>query len=116
MPLNITNIRKETKIMKKEKLITRTIISTNYAIMAVNVTKGTVETVNVTISGERDDKYAVDYCNKMWENTTTFEDVHKAVAVTSAEVVETLYGMPESIFMEYATILPPRGSKAEKAE
>lgn len=102
--------------MKKEKLITRTIISTNYAIMAVNVNKGTVKTVNITISGERDDKYAVEYCNKLFENDTTSGEVNKAVAVTSAEVVETLYGMPESIFMEYATILPPRGSKAEKAE
>ncbi len=102
--------------MKKEKLITRTIISTNYAIMAVNVNTGIVKTVNVTISGERDDKYAVDYCNKLFETNSPSGEINKAVAVTSAEVVETLYGMPESIFMEYATILPPRGSKAEKAD
>ena len=102
--------------MKKEKMITRTIISTNYTVMAVNVTKGTVGSANITLSGERDDNFALACCNKAYENATNLGDIFKAVAVTSAETIETLYGMPESIFMEHAVVLPPRGSKKESEE
>ena len=103
----------------KEKMITRTIISTNYSIMSVNVNKGTVETVEITLSGNRDDEKVLKYCNEMWQNAVNncgMDDLHKAVAVTSAEEVETLYGMPESTFMKYAVVLPPRGTKKESEE
>ena len=95
----------------KEKMITRTIVSTNYTVMCVDVATAKVDNRFYTYAGVRDDAKCLSILNDVYKGTTD-----KAVAVTSAEEVETLYGMPESVFMKYAVVLPPRGTKKEQEE
>ena len=95
----------------KEKMITRTIVSTNYTVMCVDVATAKVDNRLYTFAGSRDDVKCLAIINDLYKETTD-----KAVAVTSAEEVETLYGMPESTFMKYAVVLPPRGTKKEAEE
>jgi hypothetical protein len=40
----------------------------------------------------------------------------KAVSIVGSEVKETLYGMSEADFIRYATVLPPRGTKAKEED
>ena len=95
----------------KEKMITRTIVSTNYTVMCVDVATAKVDNRLYSFAGVRDDAKCLSIINDLYKETTD-----KAVAVISAEEVETLYGMPESVFMKYAVVLPPRGTKKEQEE
>lgn len=95
----------------KEKMITRTIVSTNYNVMCVDVATAKVDNRLYTFVGSRDDVKCLATINDLYKETTD-----KAVAVISAEEVEILYGMPESTFMKYAVVLPPRGTKKEAEE
>lgn len=99
--------------MKKEKMITRTIESTKYAIMCVNPDENSCYDTEITLSGSREDSSAISALNETFKNNGSN---HIAVMVKSAETTETLYGMPESFFMAYAVILPPRGTKKETEE
>ena len=94
--------------MKKEKMITRTIESTKYAIMCVNPEENSCYDTEITLSGSREDSSAISALNETFKNNGSN---HIAVMVKSAETIETLYGMPESFFMTYAVVLPPRGNK-----
>ena len=95
----------------KEKMITRTIVSTNYTVVCVDIATAKVENRVYTFAGVKDESKCLAIINDLYKETT-----EKAVAVTSAEEVETLYGMPESTFMKYAVVLPPRGTKKEAEE
>ena len=95
----------------KEKMITRTIVSTNYTVMCVDIATAKVENRVYTFAGVKDESKCLAIINDLYKETT-----EKAVAVTSADEVETLYGMPESTFMKYAVVLPPRGTKKEAEE
>lgn len=95
----------------KEKMITRTIASTNYTVMCVDVATAKVDYRTYSFAGNRDDVKCLANINDLYKETT-----EKAVAVTYAEEVETLFGMPESTFMKYAVVLPPRGTKKEQEE
>ena len=99
--------------MKKEKMITRTIESTKYAIMCVNPEENSCYDTEITLSGSREDSSAISALNEKFKNNGSN---HIAVMVKSAETIETLYGMQESFFMSYAVILPPRGTKKEAEE
>ena len=99
--------------MKKEKMITRTIESTKYTVMCVNPEENTCYDTEVTFSGSREDSSAISALNETFKSNNSN---HIAIMVKSAETIETLYGMPESFFMAYAVVLPPRGTKKETEE
>ena len=89
----------ETKTMRKEKMITRTIVTTNAEIMAFNLDTNEVITLNESYIGNLSDKdiekqFAIDY-----ENSAKF------LKLDNAEVTEKLYGLPETKFLEYAVEL-----------
>ena len=88
--------------MKKERMITRTIKSTEITIMAVNTTNASVFDKVITVVGEYDMSNALEVAR---ENDTETE---KAVMVKACTVNETLYGVPESEFLKIAKVLPPR--------
>ena len=90
--------------MKKEKMVTRTINSTKAQVMRVNVKTATVETVTVEVAGKYDDMMELLKAVQIAQDT----EETKTVTVITKEDVETLYGMPESVFMRYAEVLPPR--------
>ena len=90
--------------MAKEKLITRTVITTNAEVMTVNTETAEVKITSYTITGEYDSYKAVlTVCKRLFETETL-----KLVDVQKTETNETLYGMPESKFIELAEKLPPR--------
>ena len=98
--------------MKKEKMITRTINSTKAQVMQVNVKTATVEMVNVEVAGKYEDLSELLKAVQAQYDT----EERKSVTVVTFEDVETLYGMPESVFMKYAEVLPPRKVYEKEAE
>ena len=91
----------------KEKMITRTVITKNISALVVNLTTMKVETVSVTCP-DIDGKALNDFISGYVEpnKLVQFEEVSKN---------ETLYGMPESLFIKHAKVLPPRAVKKEES-
>lgn len=90
--------------MKKERMVTRTIISTNVQVMCINTETADVTIQNFIATGEHKElDKLLKTLKKSYET-----DVFKLVAIQSTETIEQLYGMPESKFIEMSEILPPR--------
>lgn len=90
--------------MARVPQVTRTIQTTKATVLCLNVKEGSPYQETVTLSGVyKDDKHVLKQVRKIIEN-----DEVKAVHIVSTEVEETLYGMTEQEFIQYAKILPPR--------
>lgn len=95
--------------MARQAMVTRTITTTEVAVMAVNTLTGETFTVNHTLPRTYKDDNAV--LKKVQSSFDT--DSVKHVHVISTNENETLYGMPEEVFIEHANVLPPRNTKTE---
>ena len=91
--------------MRKENLITRTIISTVYDVMCVDVTTATVSTVQVTLSGSA---LGLDKALRRVSGSDVLNG-KKAVAITNTNEVVNLYGMTDTDFIKYAHIIKEGG-------
>ena len=85
--------------MRKEKMITRTIVTTNAEIMAFNLDTNEVITLNEFYIGDLSDKdiekqFAIDYSNSA-----------KFLKLVNAEKSSKLYGITEKDFLENAVEL-----------
>lgn len=85
--------------MRKEKMITRTIVTTNAEIMAFNLDANEVITLNESYIGDLSDKdiekqFAIDYDNSA-----------KFLKLVNAEKCSKLYGITEKDFLENAVEL-----------
>ena len=85
--------------MRKEKMITRTIVTTNAEIMAFNLDTNDVITLNESYIGDLSDKdiekqFAIDY-----SNSAIF------LKLVNAEKSSKLYGITEKDFLENAVEL-----------
>ena len=85
--------------MRKEKMITRTIVTTNAEIMAFNLDTNEVITLNESYIGDLSDKdvekqFAIDYNNSA-----------KFLKLVNAEKSSKLYGLTEKDFLENAVEL-----------
>lgn len=85
--------------MRKEKMITRTIVTTNAEIMAFNLDTNEVITLNESYIGDLSDRdiekqFAIDYDNSA-----------KFLKLVNAEKSSKLYGITEKDFLEYAVEL-----------
>lgn len=85
--------------MRKEKMITRTIVTTNAEIMAFNLDTNEVITLNESYIGDLSDKdikkqFAIDYSNSA-----------KFLKLVNAEKSSKLYGITEKDFLENAVEL-----------
>ena len=90
--------------MRKEKMITRTVVKTNCEIMCMDITNAEVVVKDFTIGGKFDnEKDLLKTCQKLFDT-----DTFKLVKVTDYLEEEVLLGMPESKFIEYAEVLSPR--------
>lgn len=94
--------------MRKEKMITRTIVTTNAEIMAFNLDTNEVITLNESYIGDLSDsdiekQFSVDY-----DNTAKF------LKLVSAEKTTKLYGISEKDFLEYAVELDSETRKEIK--
>lgn len=96
--------------MAKEKLVTRTIVTTKVVVLCMDLQNG--EPYNDVITLPRtykDEKEILKVLSKTYDN-----DERRAVHVVSTETVEELYGMPETEFVERAKVLPTRTLKMEE--
>lgn len=85
--------------MRKEKMITRTIVTTNTEIMAFNLDTNEVITLNESYIGDLSDRdiekqFAIDYDNSA-----------KFLKLVNAEKSSKLYGITEKDFLENAVEL-----------
>lgn len=98
--------------MAREIMVTRTITTTKANVLCLDVESGEPfnETVEVTRT-YKDDEALLKAVKPLIET-----DAVKAVHIVDKEVVETLYGMPEQVFIEYAKVMPPRKQKTETEE
>lgn len=93
--------------MARERMVTRTITSTTYKVMSVNTETCEISILPYATSEEFiDDEKALKFLRKKYET-----DNLKLVKIESIETTEQLYGMTEVEFMQYAKLLPPRGTK-----
>ena len=93
--------------MARERMVTRTVELSVCEVMCMNTTTAEVKINTYEIGGGLTDEKALLKAVKKLYETDTF----KCVAISKVTQKEILYGMPESRFIELATILPPRGAK-----
>lgn len=90
--------------MARERMVTRTIVSTDYVVMVVNMETKQVENVDVSIPS------ADSLTEKKKEQLikAALPEGKMFVSIIGQALKETLYGMPESEFIKLAKVLPPR--------
>ena len=93
--------------MARVPQVTRTIQTTVVTIFCVNIEDKSTFEQTITLPRTYKDESKM---MKMIEKILEGEPV-KAVSISRYEVKETLYGMTESEFIKYATVLPPREAK-----
>ncbi len=88
----------------KERMITRTIATVNAEIMGIETSTSTVSNVNYKFVGYefKNDNEIIEAAKK--DSIEGFIPV-KVVSLTTTE---KLYGMSETMFLQYAKELPPR--------
>lgn len=95
--------------MRKEKMVTRTMVSTVGAALLINVETAEPFNEPFTIPGFYEN---IEKLEKEVRELIKDEKVRLA-AVVEYHKEENLYGMPESTFLKYATVLPPRNQENE---
>jgi hypothetical protein len=93
--------------MAREIMITRTITSTKANVMCLDIEAGEPFNETVEVARTYKDDEALLKAVKLLIETDTIKAVH----VVDKEVVETLYGMPEQVFIMNAKVMPPRKQK-----
>lgn len=96
--------------MARVPQITRTISTTIVTIFCVNLDDKSTFEQSITLPRTyKDDRSMMEAVEQVLEGEPI-----KAVSIVGSEVKETLYGMSEADFIRYATVLPPRGTKAKE--
>ena len=100
--------------MKKEKIVTRTIITTTADCKYYNLKDEVLFDSMTTYTGKLDEKQVKAEINSMIESCPncgfTFVKVNKI------EYAECLYGMTESTFIANAVLMPPRKANETQEE
>lgn len=97
---------------KKEKMVTRTIATTVCDTLRVTIPDGQTMTHTLTLTGKHvNNRETLEILRSRFDSPEI-----ATAAVISTEVRETLYGMPESVFIANAVILPPRKEGDEESE
>lgn len=92
--------------MARKPMVTRTIVTTKVAVMALDITTGEPSTISVALPRTYSDEKKI-----LKAVQDTLEPNIKAVHVVAQEEVETLYGMSEQDFISHASILDPETRK-----
>ena len=95
---------------RKERMITRTFDVTECDVMMIEL-QANIYTIPEKLAGKLNADEALAKVREMRE-TADF----KVVAVSNVKHVEELRGMPESVFMAYSEVLPPRTKASEECE
>ena len=103
--------------MKKEKLITRTIISSVVNYKFFDMDENIVKDDEIILAGKMTDKEIENEIKDMFEDDFRFGKEHrKYIMINSVQYVEKLYGVTESAFLEIAKELPPRKANETQEE
>ena len=86
--------------MAKESMITRTIKTTAATVLCLDIETGEPCNRTFTLSGERTKEK--DVIKEVSALLADYEPSVKAVHLVDTVIVEQLYGMPESTFLEFA--------------
>ena len=98
--------------MAKESMITRTIKTTAATVLCLDIETGEPCNRTFTLSGERTkEKEVLKEAAAVLLNS---EPNIKAVHLVDTDIIEQLYGMPESTFLQYANPIE-RKAKTETA-
>lgn len=89
--------------MTKERIITRTIESNIFEVMTCDTETAEVKTIEIRTGVLPASTNPERYLKKHYDTDTL-----KICAVISHRTETTLYGMPESLFMQYAEAMPNR--------
>lgn len=90
--------------MTKERMVTRTVKQTEIKCKVANIESETIDEHIFSIGGVyKDEKKLFKAVQSLMDDET-----HKLVSIVSATVKDCLYGMPETVFIANATILPDR--------
>ena len=92
--------------MKKEKMVTRTIVTTIANCKYYNLKDEILFDSSLTYIGKLDEKQVKNEINEMTERNP--DCGFTLVKVNFITYEEKLYGMSETVFLENATELPPR--------
>lgn len=96
--------------MARVPMVTRTITTTKAIVMCVDVEAGEPFNQEVTVPRTYKDSESLLKTVKPIIETETIKAVH----IVDKTEIETLYGMTEQRFIEYASVLPERTAKTEK--
>jgi hypothetical protein len=92
-----------------EKMVTRTILSTEVKAVTANLSENVLEEVTYNIPGKITNKdKAMNILRKQYTTSSRIP-----TSVVELTICGKLYGMPEETFIEHAVELPPRASKKE---
>ena len=92
--------------MARVPMVTRTIVATKANVMCLDVQKGEPFNESVTVPRTyKDDEVLLKKVRPLLETETV-----KVVHIVGKEEIETLYGMTEQEFIQYAKVLPPRSA------
>lgn len=93
--------------MARERLVTRTIAGVKVNVMGIDTNTNSVTFQEYNLSGIfKSDAEIIETVKR--QNGNAVLNGFIPVQVQSKEETETLYGMSESLFMQYAKVLPPR--------
>ena len=95
--------------MARVPMVTRTITTTKAIVMCVDVEAGEPFNKEVTVPRTYKDNESLLKTVKPIVETETVKAVH----IVDKTEIETLYGMTEQDFIEYAEVLPERTTKTE---
>lgn len=96
--------------MARERMVTRTILTTELAVLCMDIEKAQVIEKTVTITGYTPNPNKLLILAQKRLDTDTLKATH----IKSITEKETLYGMSETEFIELAQVLPPRGTPKKK--
>lgn len=96
--------------MARVPMVTRTITTTKAIVMCVDVEAGEPFNQEVTVPRTYKDNESLLKRVKPIIETETIKAVH----IVDKIEIETMYGMTEQRFIEYASVLPGRTAKTEK--
>ena len=94
--------------MKREKLITRTVITTLVNFKYFDCDSNTVKDSYTSLIGKLSAKDVEEEIKASFENDKHFGFNNKFIMVNSISYNEKLYGVTETAFLEIAKELPPR--------
>lgn len=99
--------------MARERMVTRTVVTTNFEVLTCSIDTANTIKQNVRLSGDWTKETNTDKILKEIRKAYETEVIKVVAILNKGETEETLYGMPETEFIANAVVLPPRSIKEE---